>query len=307
VANKKHKRHDSIFRYIFNKVDSITGLLKKILEQDIQKDIDWATLEMVDGVAILGDLSQSHSDVVCKCQNMEHDDYYYFIVEHQSTLDLEFAFRAMQYKLNFCNEHVKEHKNKKYPKVLAFCIYASSKNSERMNLDLFDTFQDPSFAKEHLLRNRIVDLSLIPQEELLTYGYGDLGIILLKEDSNKDYHKWLEENSDLFVKLLNKGYSNTATTYMLTNDKRDEGDSLYKRMLEKCSQEQKTIIMNAGAALIQKGEFIGIKKGEAIGMQKGKLEGKLEIAKKMVKEGAGIKFIQTCTGLSVQEIESLSN
>ncbi len=287
------------------------GLLKKILEQDIQKDIDWATLEMVDGVAILGDLSQSCSDVVCKCQNMEHDDCYYFIVEHQSTPDPGFAFRAMQYKLNFCKEHIKNQKNKKYPKVLTFCIYASRHPSERMNLDIFDTFQDPSFAKENLLKNSIVDLSLITQEELLTYGYGDLGIVLLKEDSKMDYHKWLDENSDLFIRLLSKGYSNTATTYMLTNDRIDGGDSLYKRMLGICnSEEQKSIIMNAGAALRQEGlqqglfqgEIIGIKKGEIIGMQRGVLE----IAKKMVKEGAGIKFIQTCTGLSVQEIESLS-
>jgi predicted transposase/invertase (TIGR01784 family) len=53
------------------------------------------------------------------------------------------------------------------------------------------------------------------------------------------------------------------------------------------------------------GEVIGLKKGEAIGIEKGKIEGKIEVAKRLLQNGIGIDVIALSTDLSKEQIEDL--
>jgi predicted transposase/invertase (TIGR01784 family) len=55
----------------------------------------------------------------------------------------------------------------------------------------------------------------------------------------------------------------------------------------------------------QRGIQIGEQRGIQIGEQRGKLEGKLEIARALLAEGAPMSMIAKCTGFRISELEKL--
>ena len=59
------------------------------------------------------------------------------------------------------------------------------------------------------------------------------------------------------------------------------------------------------ANTLKKYEAKGFTKGEKIGIKKGKIEGKIEVAKNMLKQGFKVQDIQNATGLSKQQILAL--
>ena len=51
----------------------------------------------------------------------------------------------------------------------------------------------------------------------------------------------------------------------------------------------------------------GFDLGKAEGLAEGKAEGKAEVAKAMLKNGLTVEMVMSCTGLSKEEINGLSN
>ncbi|RDD34741.1 Transposase [Wolbachia endosymbiont of Cylisticus convexus] len=73
-------------------------------------------------------------------------------------------------------------------------------------------------------------------------------------------------------------------------------------------EQRKKRIMDEIAAFAEKfdeGLRVGEERGIQIGHEKGKIEGKIEVAKNLLKAGSSVDLIAESTGLSKAEIEQL--
>ena len=86
----------------------------------------------------------------------------------------------------------------------------------------------------------------------------------------------------------------------------DEHERELARLRDKYIRDQKSILHTGYQDGMNDGLEQGIKKGKEDGIEQGKKEEKIEIAKKMLSKGIDIPTISDITGLSIEEIESLS-
>ena len=77
--------HDSFFKLVFKRAGYAASLLRHLLPATAGSQIDWSTLQLVDGSDVDARLRQSHSDVVFEARLIADDERIYFVIEHKST------------------------------------------------------------------------------------------------------------------------------------------------------------------------------------------------------------------------------
>ncbi|KIG19317.1 Mobile element protein [Enhygromyxa salina] len=88
--------HDALFKAAFEHPEHAAELLRSLLPASICAAVDLSTLTHEPGTFIDPNLSHQHSDLLFRAQltNSATSIYFYFLLEHQSTLD-RFAARVL--------------------------------------------------------------------------------------------------------------------------------------------------------------------------------------------------------------------
>jgi predicted transposase/invertase (TIGR01784 family) len=308
-----HMPHDSFAKGALSNIEVAKDLLKPHLPPDLVQRINWDTFQLTNKSFVDDNLAQSHGDLVYKCRLQDQDEeiYIYVLLEHESTPKRLLAFKMLKYNIPLMEQHLAEG-NSHLPIILNVCLYAGPQSPYPYSTDIYDCFEQPSLAREKMFKGfGLIDLTILSQEQLATYGTADLMTILLKQTASRKlltWLKWVNENPELIKILYIRPYGEKGLMYILAIESEDlEG---LKKTLKKIDITKTDIIMSAAEKLkrewLEEGMEIGKEKGRGEGMEKGIFTKAIAVAKNMLfKLKLDIDTVQQATELPRAELEKI--
>lgn len=122
---KVRNEHDKIFKDLFSDKEETRKFINKYLKLKIP--IEKNQLESYNSSYITAEYKSKEADIVYKMK----DKNIFFLIEHQSTIDLSMPYRIENYALEIINTAVDKEKmksnNYRYPKVIPIVLYTGEK------------------------------------------------------------------------------------------------------------------------------------------------------------------------------------
>ncbi len=302
------KHHDLFFKSSLQDIEIAKDFFKAHLPKKIQKMIDWETLHLENDSFIEEDFQTAFTDVLyqvkLKQQYGKEQIFLYILSEHQSTPDPLMAFRLWYYRCKIWDRFLKQIPKKdqndqlKLPLILNLIFYNGKQKPYPYTLNFFDLFEDAELAKE--LYNApapLIDLSVIPDDELLTHGHVAAMELCHKHAYSRDLIPIIKEliQHDLLqlIKTLDGGkHISRLVKYALEYEKDNYGSEIVT-LLAEALPDMKETIMSAADQLRQE--------GHSQGMQ----QEKIAIASNLLKEGLGEDLVTKATGLDTTTLANL--
>ncbi|WP_423063632.1 Rpn family recombination-promoting nuclease/putative transposase [Candidiatus Paracoxiella cheracis] len=247
----------------------------------------------------------------------EQPGYLYTLVEHQRKPDPLMPYRILRYQLRIMDQHLKKHHTQTLPVIVPLVFY----NGEQLypySTDLFDLFGDHAqLARQTLLEPfTLVDVTQIPDEKLKQLQWAGIMEFTQKHIFARDFMPFLRELIPLLKRLHEAGaqdYLLSTLTYLFQADIENPAEvaTIIGNEVSRSLGEE---LMSLAEKLEHRGFQKGIVEGETIGLQKGRAEGRSEgeihaqhqIARNMLAQQADPLFVSKVTGLSLEEIQALS-
>ena len=289
--------HDAIFRQMLAQKEVARDFLQLYLPAQFLSICDLNTLQLASGSFIEEDLRSSYSDILYSLQTQHGAGYIYALIEHQSSPDKLMAFRLMRYTL---------------PLVVPILFYHGTVSPWPHTLNWLQLFDYPELAGALYGGDfPLVDLTVMPDNHILRHQRMAMLELLQKHIRQRD----LAELQPMLITLLAQGYLtenqiNILISYMLQAGTTEKPGPLI-RELAKQSPRHKELLMTIAEWLEEKGRKKGRKEGRQEGLQEGLQEGRREISRsialKMLACGLEPKMVMELTGLSQEELSSLSH
>ncbi len=306
------KHHDLFFKSSLQDIEIAKDFFKAHLPKKIQKMIDWETLHLENDSFIEEDFQTAFTDVLyqvkLKKQYGKEQIFLYILSEHQSTPDPLMAFRLWYYRCKIWDRFLKQIDKKeqsdtlKLPLILNLVFYNGKQKPYPYTLNFFDLFEDAALAQE--LYNApapLIDLSVIPDDELLTHGHVAAMELCHKHAYSRDLIPIIKAliQHDLLqlIKTLDGGkHISRLVKYALEYEKDNYGSEIVT-LLADALPDMKETIMSAADQLRQEGHNRG--------MQQGMQQEKISIASNLLKEGLGEDLVTKATGLDTTTLANL--
>jgi predicted transposase YdaD len=312
-----HMPHDSFAKGALSNIEVAKDLLKPNLPPDMVQRIEWDTFQLTNKSFVDDKLAQTHSDLVYKCRLKDQDEdvYIFTLIEHKYTPEKLLAFWMLKYGVSLMQQHLDEG-HTRLPIITNVCLYAGPTSPYPYSTDIYDCFEKPDLAREKMFKGfRLIDVTILSQEQLAAYGKADLVSILLKQAARRDFLTWLAwicENPGLVKILLYRPYGEKGVMYMLATEGEDS-EGLMKA-IKKIDTTKIDIIMSAAEKLkrewLEEGMEIGKEKwmeeGREEGIEKGIFTKAIAVAKNMLlKLKLDVDTVQQATELPRAELEKI--
>jgi len=300
-----NKSHDRFFKENMEDIETAKDFIKNYLPKDLLKTIDLEKLEPQKDTYIDEELKEAFSDLLFKTGIKGKEAYIYFLFEHKSYLSNMTSLQLLKYMVRIWEQKTDKEKEKKLPIIIPLVIYHGD-TKWNIPKTLFSIINNidviPETAKKYIPNYEYIvyDLSPYGNEEIK----GDIKLRIFLEILRavfiEDFDEFIEVLTGALTALAKleqqeKGidYFKTFMIYIMSAKKDLTIKHIYN-VIKKISPERSDDIMTIAEQLIQEG------------MEKGREEGKLEVAKNALKEGAEIDLIAKLTGLSKKEIEKIA-
>ena len=319
--------HDNLFRKSFGTKVVTRDFLLSRLPADILARIDIDSLEKQNSSYISEKLKSLYTDVVYRVDlttketqrrggDLPSAAYLYFLIEHQTDAEDLMPLRLLEYNVAMMRHHVEQGLKQlgkrrkrhvpKLPVIFNLVLYGG----ERYNYPkrLIDAFETPDLLYRILEQPFLVHLREDSRQRILQDGLAALVGLLLRESHRKDFADFVSKYPKVLDLIKQSSYAEPAIMYILDRDPKDVGKVVAQ--MNKLGPEIKGKVMTALEKVEQRGRKAGITEGRKAGITEGKKagrqEGKIDIAKRMLTKGMGIKLIAEVTGLSLQSIGALN-
>lgn len=220
------------------------------------------------------------------------------------------AFRLMRYTLAAMQRHL-DAGHDTLPLVVPILFYHGTISPWPHPRNWYHLFHHPELASALYSGDfPLVDLTVMPDNQIVRHQLMAMLELLQKHIRQRD----LAELQPMLITLLAQGYLtenqiNTLIRYMLLAGSTEKPGPLI-RELAKQSPRHKELLMTIAEWLEEKGRKKGRKEGRLEGRQEGLQEGRQEIsrsiAQKMLSCGLEPNMVMELTGLSQEELSSLS-
>lgn len=121
--------HDTIFKDLFSDREEARKFINQYLKLEVPIEED--TLEPYNNCFITPEFRSKEADIVYKMKNKN----IFFLIEHQSTIDLSMPYRIGNYSMLIINRAVEKEKMKQkeylYPKVIPIVLYTGDTKTIR--------------------------------------------------------------------------------------------------------------------------------------------------------------------------------
>jgi len=328
--------HNNFFQAAISHIQVARGLFQQFLPKHIQQCIDFNSLTIWQNQFTRADLYQFEADAVYqgKLKAVSTDQkklksadkcYCYIHVEQQTKPERYLPLRLLAYKCDILLQHAKQYPGKSLPPVFCIVIH-NGKRRYPYTINLFDMFVEPAMAEETLLNPAtLIDLPKVPDKDLSTHAWSGSMLGLLKYVRRADLSSYIHEQLYNLLGQIEKeagvSYITSITHYIfdgsdiktreefqqlihgaVSPDIEEEMMTLAERIKEKGKQEGWQEGKQKGW---QEGKQEGWQEGKQEGWQEGKQEREMEIAKKLLIEGAEPAFVVKITGLQLATIRDL--
>lgn len=295
--------HDELAKKFLTNVEAAKEFLQIHLPKEIQAKCDLSTLTIESGSYVDEDLRKRFSDVVYKLDLLDKSScvYAYLLLEHQSTPVKLMPVRILKYTLEILQVHINKYgQDCKLPVIIPMVLYNGEESPYPYATDILELCADKELMNNAPLGTfRLIDLTLIPDEEILQHGKIALLEMLEKHIRIRDF-KQIEPLilAAIIVAYgggINKSLFDSALSYLTNAREGNELEPLFKDIIENISEYEETI-MTYAEELRREGELRGEQKAQAE---------KQEIAKNLLKSGVDAKVVANAIHLSAQQIDEL--
>lgn len=287
----KRNYKDSVFRRLFENKEAIIELYNALSGRNYstETDLEIITLEN----SIFGDMKNDLAFII--------DGRFIILIEHQSTVSpnmpfREFIYLAKEYERLFFSADVYSKEKIRLPVPELYVFYNGTEDRPvEEELKLSDSFccECDTIAIEAIVKvinvNYEKNAELLRSCELLANYSKFIYMIRKRERITRDLQKAMEESIETCIK---EG--------ILTEFLKKNGGEIMSILYDALTREECEAIRE------NDGYVRGLREGEASGEARGEAKEKSSIARKMLKMGMDIKLISEATGLTEEEISSLS-
>ena len=287
----KRNYKDSVFRRLFENKEALIGLYNALSGRNYstETDLEIITLEN----SIFGDMKNDLAFII--------DGRFIILIEHQSTVSpnlpfREFIYLVKEYERLFFSADVYSKEKIRLPVPELYVFYNGTEDRPvEEELKLSDSFccECDTIAIEAIVKvinvNYEKNAELLSGCELLADYSKFIYMIRKRERITRDLQKAMEESIETCIK---EG--------ILTEFLKKNGGEIMSILYDALTREECEAIRE------NDGYVRGLREGEASGEARGEAKEKSSIARKMLKMGMDIKLISEATGLTEEEISSLS-
>lgn len=303
--SKKPNPHDLYFRAALTYPKVAKELLQQHLPLNVQKIMDWKSLQLCKETYIDDDLTEKIVDVLFSVNLKKNPGYIYLLAEHQSTSDPLMPFRIIEYTVKILREYLKKHPEAKTLPLVIPLVFYNGAPSYKHSTQIVDVFTNKSLAELYMFKGfQLVDLSKIPDEELKERCWAGTMQFFLKHAKERKLID--KEQTQFYIKKLQwkEGINYIQLTIKYACEVRniEERHFFDKIVQESIPSEKGEKIMPTIADFYRQE---GVEKGIQKGLVQGKAEGKQEVARNLINRGFSIVEVGELTGLASREITQL--
>ena len=301
--NKKRvdKEKDKIVKRIFMDKKEVAKLVKKVLGIEIRGE----ELEITENSFVTTELKYKEADIVYKLKGRN----VVFLIEHQTKVDYKMPYRILNYQL----EIMRANEGKEECLVIAIVLYTgrrkwTAKTYIREIQDKFLQRIEKEEKKEigTMGYYTLIDVNKYSKEELLEEDSLYTKFMLMeKEKETKDIVKTVLEISE---RIKNKAKKEIIYKAMELALERKLGSKQAEEIMEKIIKEGSDYMLAIEQMVVDENRRIraeGRRTGIVEGKRIGRVEGILQIARKMLENGIKDEEIIKYTNISKKEIEEM--
>ncbi|HEX3128843.1 MAG TPA: Rpn family recombination-promoting nuclease/putative transposase [Thermoanaerobaculia bacterium] len=164
-------RHDAGYKLLFSHAAVVADLLRGFVREDWVKEVDFQTLERVEGSYVHESLRARESDMLWKVRWRDRFLYVYILLEFQSSVDPHMALRVLEYQVLLYQDLLKQKAftpSGKLPPVFILVLYNGKRPWQAASdvADLIEAVPGGLEAYRPHLRYALLDESQIPEMEL---------------------------------------------------------------------------------------------------------------------------------------------
>lgn len=288
--------HDAAFKGFMTKQSNARDFFEIHLPEQIKHLCDFDTLTLMNSAFVDSKLRTRFSDVIYSVQTKIGDSYIYLLVEHQSTPDKLMGWRLMHYAFLAMNQHLQQG-HKTLPLVVPILFY-HGEESPYPHMGSWTQCLPHSEIAHALYSNPfpLVDITVVDDHEIVSHRRIAVMELAMKHKKLRNDHQKVTEH---FVQILNSHYNDKNDVITILNYLFIIMDSPYYTHIVKTlidqSENHRGAIMNIAGRLKNEGK------------EEGKEETLQQVVLKSLQLGLSIDIISTLTGLSLAEIQALSN
>ncbi len=283
---------------LFSHPRMVEDLIDAFVKEDFVSEFDFSYLKRANNSYVTEEFKDREADILWETKFKGKDAYIYILIEFQSTVDKFMSLRMLTYILLFYQDILKKKKPSKLPVVFPILLYNGEKrwNAPEKLEDLIEIPYSsikpyiPKFKYYKIAENEFKKESLEKLDNLAaqlfniensSIGQLDEAVAKILQILKHEVPQELQRDFGLWLRGLLRIKENDFDLSKID-------DMEVKPML---------------AETIKKFEEECILKGK----RQGKLEGKLELAKRMLKLGVKAEIIAKASGLEVSEVNKLLN
>ena len=299
--------HDAVFKQFLCHPETARDFLAIHLPEALRALCDLQTLTLASGSFIEPSLRAYYSDVLWSLQTTEGEGYIYVVIEHQSSPDPHMAFRLLRYALSAMQRHL-DAGHPTLPLVIPMLFYHGMQSPYPFSLCWLDEFANPAAARAlYADAFPLVDITVVPDDEIMHHRRIALLELVQKHIRQRDLMGLVDKLAALLVTgSANDSQLKALFNYLLIQHGHKPRFGRFMRKLAQRVPEHKESTMN----IVEKIRRAGQRKGMREGMQKGLVEGRreeaLRIAHSMLDDGLPRAVIVRITGLSEDDVKSLT-
>jgi len=258
---------------------------------------------------------ESIVDILYKTTMGDKEIYLYLLVEHQSTVDKLMPFRILQYICNIIDGHLKHTKTKEIPFVYPLVIY-HAKQPYPCSTDIRDLVKAPKeLVEKYFLKPfQLIDLTQIQDEEMRKHAWGGVMEFALKHVFASDILSHLKGFVDVMQYVEQTGggeYISSMLQYLFGRGQVGDKEAFFQ-LVNEVSLETGEKVMTLAEQFKQEGLQEGLQQAKTLaeqfkqeGVQQGREEKAMEIASRLLEEGADMAFAAKVSGLPINQILEL--
>ncbi len=263
------------------------------LPAELRAICDLSTLKLESGSFVEENLRAYYSDVLYSLKTAAGHGYIHVLIEHQSTPDRHMAFRLMRYAVAAMQRHL-DAGHKKLPLVIPVLFYTGRRSPYPYSTDWLHEFDDPALAgRLYSAPFPLVDVTVIPDEEIMHHRSMAALTLLQKHIHRRDLADLLDRlAATLMAGHLTGQQLVSLINYLVQAGETDDAEAFVRNLAQKVPQHEDEL-MTIAQQLEQKG------------LDKGRIEGKMEVARKLLENGIPLESVRELTGLSDDDLAKI--
>ena len=295
---KRHNTHDKLVKNILkNEIE-----IKKFINQFINSELNISLDDLIKftNSYITKKYNSKEADLVYKLKGQD----IFFLIEHQSTIDIRMPYRILNYCIDIMYEWCKSKKLKqikRYPIIVPIVIYTGDRNWV-VPKNFSETQISTSVLENYKIniQYNLIDINKFSDEALLKkqtmFGYGmliekakDKKDLIEKIDSiikNCNNKQHLKELENIILYALNDALCYIEQEEIIEKINKKVGEENMSTLVQRLAAENRRILkqgidkgMKTG---IKTGMKTGIQTGIKTGMENGVQKKKIDVIKRML-------------------------